>query len=62
MHEARIRAINAKTSEREIDNDIRQTIEAPLPGNVRLPFDTLKDVFRIAAYEVNRQLKTGEAA
>jgi hypothetical protein len=62
MHETRIRAINAKTDEREVDNDIRQTIEAPLPGNVRLPFDTLKDVFRIAAYEVNRQLKSDQAA
>ena len=62
MHVARLRAVNAKTDEREIDNDIRQTIEAPLPGNVRLPFDTLKDVFRIAACEVNRQLKSETAA
>lgn len=62
MHEARLKAVNTKTREREIDNDIRQTIEAPLPGNVRLPFDTLKDVFRLAAYEVNRQITEEKAA
>ena len=62
MHEARLKAVNARTVEREIDNEIRQTIEAPLPGNVRLPFDTLKEVFRTAAYEVNRQLKGDKAA
>jgi hypothetical protein len=62
MHQARVQSVNTKTVEREIDNDIRQTIEAPLPGHVRIPFDTLKEVFRVAAYEVNRQFKNSQAA
>jgi hypothetical protein len=56
MHEARLRATNAQTQSREIDNDIRQTIEAPLPGHLRVPFDTMKDAFRFAVHEVNRNL------
>ena len=56
MHEARLRAVNAQTAEREIDTEIRQTIEAPLPGRVRIPFDALKSTFQLAVNEVNRQM------
>lgn len=56
MHEARLRATNARTQACEIDTDIRQTIEAPLPGHLRVPFDTMKDAFRFAVHEVNRNL------
>ncbi len=62
MHDARLRAIESQTAEREIDNEIRQTVEAPLPGHVRVPFETLKDTFKLAVNEVNRQLKVQEAA
>ncbi len=60
MHETRVRTINSQTEEREIDNEIRQTVEAPLPGNMRIPFDTLKGVFELAVHEVNHRL-TGAA-
>ena len=56
MHEARLSDINTRTQGRAIDNDIRQTIDAPLPGHMRVPFDTMKDAFRFAVHEVNRNL------
>ncbi len=62
MHEARLRLVNSKADHTEIDNDIRQTIEAPLPGHMRLPFDTLKGAFQLAVDQVNRELKGAQAA
>lgn len=62
MHEARLRLVVSKADHNEIDNDIRQTIEAPLPGHMRIPFDTMKKVFSIAVDEVNRELKAAQAA
>jgi len=62
LHEARIRLANAKASHLEIDSDIRQTIEAPLPGHMRIPFDDLKTMFKLAVDEVNRQIRTQAAA
>ncbi len=62
MHEARLRLVNSKADHTEIDNDIRQTVEAPLPGHMRLPFDTLKGAFQLAIDQVNRELKTQQAA
>ena len=62
IHEARVRLVNSKADHIEIDNDIRQTVEAPLPGNLRLPFDTLKKVFSVAVDQVNREAKAAEAA
>jgi len=61
LHEARVRLANAKASHLEVDSDIRQTIEAPLPGHMRIPFDDLKAMFKLAVDEVNRQLR-GKAA
>ena len=62
MHEARLRLVNSKADHTEIDNEIRQTIEAPLPGHMRLPFDTLKGAFQLAVNQVNRELKAQQAA
>ncbi len=62
MHEARLRLVNSKADHNEIDNDIRQTIEAPLPGRLRIPFDTMKKVFSSAVDQVNREAKAAEAA
>ncbi len=62
MHEARLRLVNSKADHTEIDNDIRQTVEAPLPGHMRLPFDTLKGAFQLAVDQVNRELKSQRAA
>ena len=62
MHQARLRLINAKASHVEIDSEIRQTVEAPLPGHMRIPFETLKDTFQLAVDEANRQLRAQPAA
>jgi hypothetical protein len=53
LNEAKIRALNAKSEATELDSEIRQTIEAPLPGNMRIPFDTLKKLFAAAVREVS---------
>jgi hypothetical protein len=62
MHEARLRPVNSKADHNEIDNDIRQTIEAPLPGHMRILFDTMKTVFSSAVDQVNGELKAAQAA
>jgi hypothetical protein len=51
LNESKIRALNAKSQAVELDSEIRQTIEAPLPGNMRIPFDTLKELFAAAVRE-----------
>jgi hypothetical protein len=76
LSEARVRLANAKAQHLEIgldepavyqrgedsNVDIRQTIEAPLPGHMRIPFENLSAMFRIAVDHVSRELKTKEAA
>src|SRR5258708_5316971 len=46
LNESKVRALNAKSEATELESDIRNTIEAPLPGHMRIPFDTLKHLFR----------------
>jgi hypothetical protein len=62
LNQARIRLANAKVQHLEIDSDIRQTIEAPLPGHMRIPFDVMRTTFRSVVDQVSRELKTKEAA
>jgi len=62
LNEARIRLANAKAQHFEIDSDIRQTIEAPLPGHMRIPFDQLSGMFRAAVDHVSRELTSKQAA
>jgi hypothetical protein len=52
LNESKIRALNAKSEATEIESEIRNTIEAPLPGNMRVPFDTMKRLFSAAVREV----------
>ena len=54
LNEAKIRSLNAKSSWTEIESDIKQTIEAPMPGNIRLPFDSLKKVISSALREAGK--------
>jgi hypothetical protein len=42
MHQAKVRALNAKAESQKIDTGIRKTIEAPLPGHIRMPFNEVK--------------------
>jgi hypothetical protein len=48
---AKIRSLNAKARWTEIESDIKQTIEAPMPGNIRPPFDSLKAAISSALRE-----------
>jgi hypothetical protein len=61
LHEARVRLANARASHLEIDSDIRQTIEAPLPGHVRIPSRTLRYLqSRTQRRNAKYQAKLGE--
>jgi hypothetical protein len=40
--EARARLTNARAAAVEIETQVRQTVEAPLPGNIRIPFSDLQ--------------------
>jgi hypothetical protein len=54
LNEAKIRSLDAKSRWTEIESDIKQTIEAPMPGNIRLPFDSLKTVISAALREASQ--------
>ena len=58
IHEARTRAIHAKAAHQELETEIKGCIEAPMPGNTRIPFGLLKSVLAKALAEVNRTLQT----
>jgi TPP-dependent 2-oxoacid decarboxylase len=58
LNEARVRLTNAKAANQELDTDIRSMIQAPLPGNVQIPFDLLKSVFTQSLEEVTRELQS----
>ena len=62
LNEARIRLANAKANLTELDSDIRQTCEAPLPGHARIPFEDLSAIFRVTLRELNDNLKVKLAA
>jgi low affinity Fe/Cu permease len=56
MHEARLRAVNAKASDLELDTDIRETVECRLPGHTAFPFKMLKGVLKMSLEEVAADL------
>jgi hypothetical protein len=43
-HDARVRVATAKAEEQELDNDIKSTIQARLPGHTEIPFRLFKHV------------------
>jgi hypothetical protein len=47
LHEARVRLLNAKSADQELDTEIRSMIEARLPGHTPIPFNTLKTVLAV---------------
>jgi hypothetical protein len=61
-HQARLRLSSARAKSIEIDSDIRQTVEAPIPGHMRLPFNKLAACFRGAIREVSEEIKQKEVA
>jgi hypothetical protein len=55
LHEAKIRLLNAKAQDQELDTEIRAGIEAPMPGHTRIPFETLKSLYKEAFTQTGRQ-------
>jgi hypothetical protein len=55
-HEAKIRLTNARAETAEIENFARSTMEVPLPGNIRIPFEDLAAAFRITLQNLNKEL------
>jgi hypothetical protein len=55
LHEARVRLANARAQTLEIDSDIRQTINAPLPRHTRVPFEDMCDAFKVVMQQFNRE-------
>jgi hypothetical protein len=41
-HEAKVRLTNARSEDVEIQNEVRQTVEVPLPGSTRIPFSDIQ--------------------
>jgi hypothetical protein len=61
-HQARLRLSNARAKSIEIDSEIRQTVEAPIPGHLRIPFNKLSACFRGAIRQVTEEIKEEQAA
>ncbi len=57
LNQAKARLTNAKAADLEFETELRSYIEAPLPGNVQIPFDELKGVLKYALTEVARNLQ-----
>jgi hypothetical protein len=62
LNDARIRALNAKSEDQELETEIRTAIEAPLPGHIRIPFPTLKHVLSQSLQQVARELQAESPA
>lgn len=60
LHEARVRALHAKSEDQELDTEIRTTIQAPLPGHVRIPFRTLQHVLSESLKQVAHERQAEE--
>ena len=57
LNQARTRLANAKAEQIEIDSEVRQTVEAPLPGQTRIPFEDLCAAFQHVMRRVNQEFK-----
>jgi hypothetical protein len=62
LTQARVRLANAKAADLEFETELRSYIEAPLPGNIQIPFDEVKGALKYALTEVARNLQAKKAA
>ncbi len=62
LHESRIRLMNARAEDVESETDVRLNMEAPLPGHMQIPYDTLRETFKDVVGEVSRKLQSKSAA
>jgi len=56
--EAKTRLTNARAEAAEIENEVKSTMEAPLPGHIRVPFEDLTAAFRLTLQNLNKELTT----
>jgi hypothetical protein len=62
LNQAKARLANAKAADLEFETELRSYIEAPLPGNIQIPFDEVKGALKYALTEVARNLQAKKAA
>ncbi len=55
-HEAKTRLTNARAQAAEIENEVKSTMEAPLPGHIRVPLEDLTAAFRLTLQNLNKEL------
>ena len=58
LHQSRVRSLEVRSRAVELDTEIRTCVEAPMPGNVRISFEDLKQSFTNAL----RALTAGQVA
>jgi hypothetical protein len=56
LHEAKVRLTNARAAESEVQTDVRTTMDAPIPGHARIPFEDMANAFRVVLQNLNRDL------
>ena len=54
-HEAKTRLTNARAQAAEIENEVKSTMEAPLPGHIRVPLEDLTAAFRLTLQNLNKE-------
>jgi hypothetical protein len=58
---AKTRLTNAKAEALEVETDIHKTVEAPLPGNIRIPFADIQDACAAAIRTLAEEIMTSPA-
>lgn len=57
LHAARVRSLNANAATRELEVEVRRTVEAPLPNSMQMSYDTLKSVVSNAITQAAEKLE-----
>jgi len=58
---AKTRLTNAKAEALEIETEVHKTVEAPLPGNIRIPFSDIQDACAAAIRNLAEEIMTSPA-
>ena len=61
-HAARVRLTNARAEDAEIENEVRLTVEAPLPGNTRIAFADIQNACAAAVRALAEEFQQKAAA
>jgi hypothetical protein len=58
---AKTRLTNAKAEALEVETEVHKTVEAPLPGNIRIPFTDIQDACAAAIRNLAEEIMTRPA-